>query len=107
MESQFSPSLTDVAPLPTPRRSLASRIGIWFGAVIGAIAIVVFIASFFLDGILRPRIESSMNGRLKDYSVPLGHAHLHLFAFTLTFSRLIIVQQPHPPPPIAEFPLMR
>ena len=107
MESQFSPSFTDVAPLPTPRRSLASRIGIWFGAVIGAIAIAVFIASFFLDGILRPRIESSMNGRLTDYHVTLGHAHLQLLTFTLTLSRLIIVQQAHPTPPIAEFPLMR
>jgi hypothetical protein len=58
-------------------------------------------------GVLRPRIESSMNGRLKDYHVTLGHAHLQLLTFTVTLSRLIIVQQAHPNPPIAEFPLMR
>ena len=75
--------------------------------MIGVIAIAVFIASFFLDDILRPRIESSMNSRLKDYDVTLGHAHLQLLTFTLTLSRLIIVQQAHPSPPIAEFPSMR
>ena len=37
----------------------------------------------------------------------LGHAHLQLLTFTLTLSRLIIVQQAHPSPPIAEFPSMR
>jgi hypothetical protein len=48
-----------------------------------------------------------MNGWLKDNHVTLGHAHLQLLTFTLTLSRLIIVQQAHPNPPIAEFPLMR
>jgi hypothetical protein len=81
--------------------------GIGFGVVICVIAIAVFIASFFLDGILRPRIESSMNTRLKDYHVTLGDAHLQLLTFTLTLSRLIIVQQAHPAPLIAEFPMMR
>jgi hypothetical protein len=75
--------------------------------VIGLIAIAVFIASFFLDGMLRPRIELSMNGQLKDYHVTLGHAHLQLLTFTLTLSRLIIVQEAHPIPPIADFPMMR
>src|ERR1700722_13923697 len=104
MESEFSASPADAA---TPRRSLASRTGIWFGALIGRIAIAVFIASFFLDGIIRPRIETTMNRQLKDYHVSLAHAHLQLLTFTLTLSRLIIVQQAHPIPPIAEFPMMR
>ncbi len=105
-----SPEFSAPPDAPTagrPKRGLASRIGIWFGAVIGLIAIAVFIASFFLDGIIRPRIETSMNDQLKDYHVTLGHAHLQLLTFTLTLSRLIIVQQAHPTPPIAEFPMVR
>jgi hypothetical protein len=91
-----SPKFSATPEAPTagkPKRSLASRIGMWFGAVIGLIAIAMFVASFFLDGVLRPRIESSMNDRLKDYHVTLGHAHLQLLTFMLTLSRLIIVQR--------------
>jgi hypothetical protein len=74
---------------------------------IGVIVIAVFIASFFLDGILRPRIEAQMNSKLKGYHVTLGHAHLQLLTLRLTLRRLVVVQNAHPRPPVADFPLMR
>ncbi|MBV8056720.1 MAG: DUF748 domain-containing protein [Deltaproteobacteria bacterium] len=48
-----------------------------------------------------------MNANLKGYHVTLGHAHLQLLTLRLTLGRLIIVQDAHPSPPIAEFPLIR
>ena len=79
----------------------------WFTAVIGLILIALFIASFFLDGIIRPRIEAKMNSNLKGYHVTLGHAHLQLMGLRLTLSSLNVVQEAHPVPPVAEFPVMR
>jgi hypothetical protein len=68
---------------------------------------LVFVVSFFLDGILRPRIEKKMNTSLKGYSAALPYAHLQLVGFTLTLQNLTVVQLAHPSPPVAVFPLIR
>ncbi len=97
-------------PEPSPscsKRSMVSRIALWFTAFIGLILIALFIASFFIDGIIRPRIEAKMNSNLKGYHVTLGHAHLQLIGLRLTLSRLVVVQEAHPIPPVADFPMMR
>jgi hypothetical protein len=80
MEPNFSPARNETPPMARGGW-LRSRIGLWFGSVVAVLAITAFIASFFLGDMLRPRIESSMNGRLKDYHVTLGHAHLQLTTF--------------------------
>jgi hypothetical protein len=48
-----------------------------------------------------------MNCSLKGYSVTLGHAHFQLLNLRLTLNGLIIVQEAHPNPPVAECPLIR
>ena len=48
-----------------------------------------------------------MNASLKGYHVSLGRAHLQLAGLRLTLGRLTIVQNAHPSPPVAVFPLMR
>ena len=92
---------------PQPRRSAARRIVPWLLGGIAFVLIAIFIASFFLDGIIRPRIEANMNARLKDYHATLPHAHLQLLSFTLTLRDLTIEQLAHPRPPVAVFPIMR
>jgi len=98
---------TDLPPTARYKSSLAAKIGLWFATVLGAIVVAVFIVSFFLDGMLRPRLEARMNSNLKGYHATLGHAHLQLLTLRLTLRRLIIAQDAHPRPPVAEFPLMR
>ena len=89
------------------RRSLGARVALWTSAIIAVILIGLSIGSFLLDGFLRPRLEARMNANLKGYYVTLGGAHLQLLTLRLTLERLIIAQDVHPSPPVAEFPLIR
>ena len=91
-----------------PRRStIRSGVFPWLLGGLASVLIGVFIASFFLDGIIRPRIEAKMNASLKDYHATLRHAHLQLLGFTLTLRDLTVEQVAHPRPPVAVFPIMR
>jgi Domain of Unknown Function (DUF748) len=92
---------------PKPYRSTARSVVPWLLAGIAFVLIGLFIASFFLDDIIRPRIEAKMNASLKDYHATLPHAHLQLLSFTLTLRDLTIGQFAHPRPPVAVFPIMR
>jgi hypothetical protein len=90
-----------------PSRSLLRRIFPWFLSSIGFVLVCVFITSFFLDRIIRPRIEAKMNSSLQGYHATLAHAHLQLLGFTLTLRDLTIAQIAHPQPAVATFPAMR
>lgn len=90
----------------TPRRRVW-RIVRWLLGGAALVLIGLFIASFFLDSIIRPRIEAKMNASLKGYHATLQHAHLQLLGFTLTLRELRVVQLAHPQPPVAALPLMR
>ncbi len=90
-----------------PPRTVARYILLWFLGGITFLLICAFIGSFFLDGIIRPRIEANMNGSLKGYHATLPHAHLQLVGLTLTLNDLSIAQLAHPQPPVATFPVMR
>jgi len=86
---------------------MARRVVRWFLGAIALVLIGAFIGSFFLDAIIRPRIEANMNAGLKGYHATLPHAHLQLLDFTLTLHDLTVVQLAHPQPPVATFLLMR
>ena len=92
---------------PHGGRNRVPRVVLWTLATVILILIGLVLASFFRDDTLRPRLEARMNGSLKGYRVTLGHAHLQLLSLRLNLNRLIIVQEAHPTPPVAEFPLMR
>jgi hypothetical protein len=79
----------------------------WLGATIATLIIAIFVASFFLDDIVRARTESAMNQKLTGYRVSLEHAHLQLVGGVLTLNGLKVIQQEHPRPPVAVFPMMR
>lgn len=89
-----------------PHRSMTRRIARWTLSVIALLIVSLFIASFFLDSLIRPRIEANMNAGLKGYHVSLPHAHLQLLDLTLTLQGLTVAQLAHPEPAIAVFPLM-
>jgi Domain of Unknown Function (DUF748) len=77
------------------------------GAVLASAIGALFIASFFLDDIIRSRTQTAMNQKLRGYHVALGRAHLQLVGGRLTLSDVKIVQQAHPRPPIADVAMMR
>lgn len=85
----------------------AGRIALAFGALIVVLAVGLFVASFFLDGFIRPRIENAMNEKLKGYHTTLAHSHLQLIGGRLTLHGLKIIQQKHPRPPVADIREMR
>ena len=62
---------------------------------------------FFLDGPLRSSMEKKPNSDLKGYSVRLTGLHFQLLDLSLTLKELTVVQQAHPDPPIASFPVLK
>ena len=83
------------------------RILCWIGGFFGCVIIGLFIASFFLDGIIRARTQVAMNQKLTGYHVALDHAHLQLLGGVLTLNGLKVIQQEHPHPPIANIEMLR
>ena len=79
----------------------------WVGGFFATVVIAVFIASFFLDDIVRTRTQAAMNQKLKGYHVSLGHAHLQLVGGILTLNALKVAQEAHPRPPVADIATMR
>jgi hypothetical protein len=83
------------------------RVLFWVGGIFAALVVALFIASFFLDDIVRARTQAAMNQKLKGYHVALAHAHLQLVGGILTLNGLKLTQQAHPHPAVADFPMMR
>jgi hypothetical protein len=79
----------------------------WLGGIFATLIVAVFIASFFLDDIVRARTQTAMNQKLKGYHVALAHAHLQLLGGILTLNGLKVIQEEHPRPPIADIATMR
>jgi hypothetical protein len=83
------------------------RILPWIVGVIVCLALAIFIASFFLDRVIGPRIETAMNAKLKVYHVSLTYPHLQLIDGVLTLKGVKISQQAHPLLPIADIAEIR
>src|SRR6201987_4986340 len=83
------------------------RVLFWVGGIFATLVVALFIASFFLDDIVRARTQAAMNQKLKGYHVALAHAHLQLVGGILTLNGLKLAQQAHPHPAVADFPMMR
>ena len=83
------------------------RVLFWVGGIFATLIVALFVASFFLDDIVRARTQSAMNQKLKGYHVALAHAHLQLVGGILTLNGLKVIQQTHPHPPVADVPMMR
>jgi hypothetical protein len=98
-------------PAPSPSSSVSAyrkhRLLFWVGGIFGALIVALFIASFFLDDMIRARTQVAMNQNLKGYHVVLAHAHLQLVGGILTLNGLKVIQLTHPHPAVADVPMMR
>ncbi len=83
-----------------------SRVARWIAAVIATLVLLIFIASFFLDSMVRSHVLAAMNEKLVGYHTRLGHAHILLLNGSLTLTGLVVVQDAHPTPPVADLPKM-
>ncbi len=90
---------------PQPVRRPSSRgwgVGQWILGVLAFIAIAIYIASFFLDSIVRQRVLAGMNSKLVGYHTTLKHAHVQLLNGSLYLTGLVVHQDKHPTPPVAD-----
>src|SRR5579862_721290 len=94
-------------PEPAPSRHVrGSRVAGWIIGTLVVLVVGVYIASYFLDPVLRTRVEDSMNQRLVGYHTRLSHAHLQLLNGSLFLDGLVVTQNAHPSPPVADLPQM-
>ncbi|MHB8091510.1 MAG: DUF748 domain-containing protein [Syntrophales bacterium] len=84
-----------------------SRTFLWGIGIPVALVLVIYVASFFLDEPLRRITEEKINRDLKGYSVRLPGLHVQLIGLSLTLKGLTVLQQAHPNPPIAYFPILK
>ena len=98
-------------PAPSPSSSVGAyrkqRLLFWVGGIFGTLIVALFIASFFLDDMIRARTQVAMDQKLKGYHVVLAHAHLQLVGGILTVNGLKVIQLAHPHPAIADISMMR
>ena len=93
-------------PRPSPGAQLHPVL-MWAGGFLVALLVGLYVASFFLDEMIRARTQAAMNQKLRGYHVALAHAHLQLLGGILTLNGLKVIQQAHPNPPIADLRAMR
>ena len=94
-------------PRTTRKKLPGSRPLLRFLGILAALALILFVASFFIDEPLRRMTEKKMNSSLKGYSVRLPELHLQLIGLSLTLKGLTVRQQAHPEPPVARFPYLK
>jgi hypothetical protein len=88
-------------------RLRGSRAVRWGLGVPVALALLLYLASLFLDEPLRAMMERRMNSHLVGYSVRLPGLHLNPIGLALTLKGLTVLQQAHPEPPIVRFPVLK
>ncbi len=97
----------NLPPIHEPDRSWrGSRVAGWVIGTLAVLVVAVFIASYFLDPIVRARVETAMNQKLVGYHTSLSHAHVQLLSGTLILDGLIVRQNAHPTPSVADLPKM-
>jgi hypothetical protein len=94
-------------PRAAGRKPWRSRPWVWVIGILVGIAVVFYIASFFLDEPLRRTTERKVNRDLKGYQVKIPVLHVQLIGLSLTLKGLTIIQEAHPNPPVAYFPYLK
>ncbi len=77
---------------------------LWTLAGVVGLAVLLIIASFFVDEPMRRSMEQKINRRLTGYSVRIPRLHFSLFTLSVTLSDVNVFQQAHPDPPVAFLP---
>jgi hypothetical protein len=89
------------------KRLLGSKALRWVVGIAAAFALVLFCVSFFLDETIRRNMEEKINQDLKGYSVRLPKLHFQFIGMSLTLYGLTVLQEAHPDPPVAYFPVLK
>ena len=98
---------TEPKSTPLPSRSARrSRVAGWIVGALALLVVGVYVASFFLDPVVRARVERVMNEKLVGYHTNLSHAHVQLLSGSLFLDGLVVTQNAHPSPPVADLPQM-
>jgi len=97
----------NISERPLVKRLGKSRLIRWGIGIPAVLALVLSIASFFLDEPLRSVTEKKMNHDLKGYSVRLPRLHVQLIGLSVTLKELTVSQQAHPNPPVAIIPVLK
>lgn len=92
---------------PWAKKLLASRVLRWVVGIPVILALVLYGASYLLDEPLRSNTEKKLNRDLKGYSVRLQAVHVQLIGLSATLKGLTVLQQAHPVPPVAYFPIVK
>jgi Domain of Unknown Function (DUF748) len=78
------------------------RRGLIIAAVVLAVLVgAAFTAAFLIDEPLRRYIEYQMNQGLDGYGIRIGRLDFHPIGFSVDFEHLMVTQDTHPDPPIA------
>lgn len=91
----------------TGKKLLSPKPLLWFVGILVSLALILFIASFFIDEPLRRMTEKRMNQSLKGYTVRLPGLHPRLIGLSVILKGLTVSQQAHPEPPVASFPYLK
>ena len=83
-----------------------SRIAVWGGAIVLFALAAAFLVSILIEGPLRRHMENEMNRSLKGYTVRLPDLDFHPIGLSVTLKDLTVLQQAHPDPPVAHFPVL-
>ncbi|MEI6154883.1 MAG: hypothetical protein WCQ90_12435, partial [Deltaproteobacteria bacterium] len=79
-----------------------SKRRVWVLSSIAAVILGIAALSYLISSeSLRRYMENRINGNLKGYTVHIGKAYFHPFAFSVDLDNLILVQDANPNPPIA------
>lgn len=79
----------------------------WWMLAVAALVVLLVVASvvalFFIDEPLRRYTEAKMNASLKGYTATIGTLHFSPINFSMDLRDVMIVQNEHPDPPVANF----
>src|SRR5678810_915155 len=67
------------------------------------LVVAVLVALFFIDEPLRRYTEAKMNASLEGYTVHIGKLHFGPTNFSMDLRNVVIAQNEHPDPPVANF----
>jgi len=72
-------------------------------ALVVLLVVAVVVALFFIDEPLRRYTEAKMNASLEGYTVHIGKLHFGPTNFSMDLRNVVIAQNEHPDPPVANF----
>lgn len=93
--------------MPWAAKLKNSKVLRWAVGVPLTLALLLYIAPFFLDEPLRRITEKKINQNLKGYAVRLPELHVQWINLSVTMKGLALLQLAHPEPPVGYFPIIK